>query len=340
VKRAGGWFLGLLIIAAMAGGGGLALRRVLHREEAAVLLLNSGRDPTDQALERGARWALEEYGGRAGQFKITLWPLLAGRGSADVLPQAAWIGSSEAVLIQGDVQPVPFKITAFDTHPTEPTGCFRISPGCEQQGRAAAAWAKKSRAARVFLIREAGSRRSEAIASAFDSAAQKLGIALAGELPTTKGPRLFDLVVAAKPDLVFYSGEEAPYSTAHQLSSALREKGYRGPFLMGEADPEVSFLATRPDLVEGTYLVSPFAPATPELARSMGSTPGPHVTAGYYAMKAILEAIDRADSIDPEDLRRAAARLPYFDAQGRAALRKCALYVAKGGTFEFVELLD
>src|SRR5262245_41422601 len=98
---------------------------------------------------------------------------------------------------------------------------------------------------------------------------------------------------------------------------------------MAEPDPEVSFLATRPDLVDGTYLVSPFAPAPPELAKAIGTTPGPHVTAGYFAMKAALEAIDRANSIDPEELRRAAAKLPYFDAQGREALRKCALYRAK-----------
>ena len=72
----------------------------------------------------------------------------------------------------------------------------------------------------------------------------------------------------------------------------------------------------------------------------MGSTPGPHVTAGYYAMKAALEAIDLANSAEPDELRRAATRLPYFDARGRAALRKCALYVARNGRFEFVELLD
>ena len=40
------------------------------------------------------------------------------------------------------------------------------------------------------------------------------------------------------------------------------------------------------------------------------------------------------------DLTRAAAKLPYFDAQGCAALRKCALYVARNGSFEFVDLLE
>src|SRR5204862_5524446 len=71
MKRAGGWFLGLLIVAAMAGGGWFALRRVLHREEVTILLLRSstGRDPTDKAMEQGVRLALEEVGGKAGHFK-------------------------------------------------------------------------------------------------------------------------------------------------------------------------------------------------------------------------------------------------------------------------------
>jgi hypothetical protein len=149
-----------------------------------------------------------------------------------------------------------------------------------------------------------------------------------------------DAVLAAKPDLVFYAGEDAPYRTTFKLFSQLRQKGFGGPLLTADADPETSFLATRPDLVDGTYLVSPFAPAPPELSAAMGTVPGPHVTAGYYAMKAALEAIDRANSVEPADLRRAAAQLPYFDAKGGAALRKCALYGARAGRYEFVELLD
>src|SRR6185503_12297679 len=132
------------------------------------------------------------------------------------------------------------------------------------------------------------------------------------EFPVSEKAELIKLILASRPDLVFYSGEESPYSETHRFFSALRAFGYAGTLLTGEADPEVSFLATRPDLVEGTYLVSPFAPAPPELAAAMKSTPGPHVTAGYFAMKAALEAIDRANSIEPAELRRAAARLPYF----------------------------
>jgi hypothetical protein len=337
MKRGGGWLLGLLIVAAMAGGGWLDLRRVLSRETVIVLLLRpaQGRDPTQNALMRGAQSAIEEADHRAGRYRVLLDDL----NMNEVRPVVAWIGTSEAALMQGDRQPPMFFVSAFDTHPAEPTGCFRVSPGCEQQGRAAAGWVKRQRASRVVAVCDTDSLRSTMILKAFGEAAMASGPKLT-RIESSGKPDLVDRILEERPDLVFYSGEEAPYATSHRLFSALRGKGFAGTLVMGEADPEVSFLATRPDLVDGTYLVSPFAPAPPELAKAMGATPGPHVTAGYVAMKAVLDAIDRANSIDTAELQRAAARLPYFDAQGRAALRKCALYVARGGAFEFVELLD
>lgn len=334
MKRAGGWILALLVVGAMAGGGWFALRRVVRRETVAIILLKSesGRGPTDHALQRGAQVALGEASYRAGRYRVALEEDGPGRDGG-----AAWIGTSEALVLKGDRQPAPFFVSAFDTHPPDPAGCFRVTPGCDQQGRAAASWAGKSGAARIFLLRDTPSLRSKAIADAFGTSARALGLSLEG--PVEASVDAVDRILASKADLVFYSGEEAPYATAFKVFSALRERGFAGTLLMGEADPEVSFLATRPSLVDGTYLVSPFAPAPADLAARMGSVPGPHVTAGYYAMRATLEALDQADSAEPEALRRAAATLPYFDAQGRAALRTCALYVARNGVFDFVEVL-
>jgi len=287
VKRAGGWFLGLLVVAAMAGGGWFALRRVYPQGSVDVLLLRTldEREPTANALRRGAEFALEEAGLRAGRYRVRL--LEDQRGLFPLPP--VWIGISEGILLRGDEQPPPLSVTAFDTHPWNPTGCFRITPDCDRQGRTAAQWAKQSKAARVFLLRDKPSLKSEAIAAAFESAARERGLAIDGPVDSSlERPALFNRILASGADLLFYSGEEAPYSTAFTLFSALREKGFAGILVMAEADPEVSFLATRPSLVEGTYLVSPFAPPPPELAARMGTTPGPHVTASYFAMKAAL----------------------------------------------------
>jgi hypothetical protein len=57
VKRAGGWVLGLLVVASMAGGTWFVVRPALNRKTIAVIFLDSGRGdtPTRRALLRGAR---------------------------------------------------------------------------------------------------------------------------------------------------------------------------------------------------------------------------------------------------------------------------------------------
>jgi len=326
VRRA---LLGLLVIGAMGGAAWFAVRGAFHRKTVGVFFIESGRGPgpTSRAIRRGAEAALDEATSRAGRYRVEILERVSLESEV-----AALIGTSGALLARGHELEPPFFVSVLDTHPHDPKGCFRVTPGCARQGRAAAAWAKKSGASRPALILERSSLRSQAIADAFAAS-----IPIAGERLEADVDKV-DRILASKPDLIFFAGEEAPYSTAFKVFTALRAKGFTGPLLMGEADPEVSFLATRPDLVEGTYLVSPFAPAPPELTARMGSTPGPHVTAGYLAMKAALRAIDRADQIHPAALIAAAGKLPEFDATG-ASTRPCALYVARKGLFEFVEEL-
>lgn len=335
MKRAGGWILGLVAVAAMAAAAGFIAWRVVPRESVDVVLVRSGvdRDPTVQALEKGARFALEEAGHRAGRYRLRL--LVYEQGLFPASP--AWLGMSESILLQGDVQPRPFVATALVNRAHVLVGGFCITPGWTRQGSAAAAWARAAKAARVFLLQDSDSSRSSAIAAAFAPAARAQGLEVDGPSNTTSNA--LDRIVASKPDLVFYAGEEAPYGTAAKVFSELRRRGFGGSLAMAEADPEVSFLATRPDLVEGSYLVSPFAPAPADVAARMGGVPGPHVTAGYHSMRAVIDAIDLAGSIDPDLLRRAAARLPCVDAAGEST-RPCALYVARNGRFEFVKLLE
>ena len=334
MKRAGGWLLAVVAIGAMGGAGWFALRGAFHRVTVGILFVESGRGdgPTSRAIWRGAELALEEATSRAGRYRVEMLDLPPNRYDKVMVDVAAWIGTSEALLYQGHLQEAPFYVSAIDTHPLDPKGVFSVTPGCARQGKAAAAWVKKSGASRVVLMLERSSLRSRAIADAFKAATP-----IAGE-PIEAFLDQVDKVLAQKPDLVFFAGEDAPYQTAFKIFSALRAKGYAGPLMMGEADPEVSFLATRADLVEGTHLVSPFAPAPPELAARMKSTPGPHVTAGYLAMRAALRAIDRADTMVLSKLIRAAAELPDFDATGRST-RPCAIYIARNGIFEFVEEL-
>ncbi|MBI3855577.1 MAG: hypothetical protein HY293_07780 [Planctomycetes bacterium] len=294
------------------------------------------RQPTIDALRRGAQFALHEARGRAGRFKVRL---------ADTPPAmtpnrctAAWIGSSLALMQKGEWDSAAMNVAAFDTHPWESASTLHLTPGCLRQGEAAARWAKRGKAERIYVVQDEDELPSKTIADGFVREAVLAGLNVV-QVEGFSETRLVPHILAAKADFVFFSGEEAPYGTTRKLFSALREQGFQGTLAAGDADPGVSFLATRPSIVEGTYLVSPFAPAPPDVAARMGFVPGPHVTAGYFAMKAVLDSLDLANSIDPNVLWRGTPRLPYFDAERRAAQRPCALYVARNGLFEFVEEL-
>jgi len=332
MKRSGAWFLGILVVLGIVGAVAIALRPVFQRETVAVVYLRNQRcwGPTGDAVLRGALAALKETSDRAGRYRIEYMDHMpSDHDVTDVV--AAYLGTADTLVLRPS-EPVPFAVSLFALNPVEPVHCLQIGPGFERQGKAAAAWAKKAGVQRVVLLIDLPHPRSEAIAEAFRSAGRALGLAV--DEPIQALPDRIDQIVGSKPDLVFYAGEEAPYGTTSKIFSALREKGYAGKLATADADPEVSLLATRPELVEGSYLVSPFAPAPPEVAARVTAGTGPHVTAGYLAMKAVLETIDRADSVDPVELRRAASTMPSFD-----ALRPCALYVAGKGRFEFVETL-
>jgi ABC-type branched-subunit amino acid transport system substrate-binding protein len=145
---------------------------------------------------------------------------------------------------------------------------------------------------------------------------------------------LLDRVLREKPDLVFYAGEAAPYGRAFELFEGLRKRGYAGRLAMGDADPEVSFLAVPARVVEGTLLISAIGPPSPEFAAAYepatGRRAGPHAWPGYLLMKAVLAGIDRAGSCHGDKLRPAFAKDP-------SKPRPCALYVARSGKFEFLQ---
>lgn len=338
MKRGMSWLMGLAVIASMIGAGLFALRHVLFPEPVSVYLFESVRPPTSNAMRLGAQAALDECRGRAGRFRVSLNdPTYAGRPFESDSP--LWMGTSAEQGRVGSTEPAPFFVSVVDTDPWNPTGCLRATPGCDRQGHAAALWLQASKKRRVFLLRDGESSRSKAIADAFQTSAHSLDLTVAGPVdPEVPQLILVERILSFRPDAVFYSGEESPYQSAFTIFSELREKGYSGTLVMAEADPEVSFLATRPQLVEGTLLISPFAPPPPEFSKFAATSPGPHVTAGYLAMKAVLDALDLANSADPNELRRVIARIPRVDATG-ASTRPCALYVARKGRFEFVQNL-
>jgi hypothetical protein len=334
VKRAGGWTLGVLVITAMAGGGWFALRKVLFSPTVVVVLMRDDHAHTvpADALFRGAAFALQEREGRAGKFKVRL---VEGAPDETENPRtAAWIGSSESINLKINYAPISF--SAYEVIPWEHGGYF-ITPGAARIGSDAATWIQRKFGPRVALITDRDVQAGHFISKGFITAAKDLNLEIVREGEAAHKD-LVGEILQSRPDAVFYTGEQAPYGTTFKLFSALRLNGFKGALVAGDADPAVSFLATRPDLVEGSFLISPFAPAPADLAARMGIVPGPHVTAGYFAMKTALETLDQADSIEQDDLFKAIQKLGSFGPNDRP-LRPGAVYVARNGLFQFVEEL-
>ncbi len=332
MRRAGGWILGVLIVAAMAVGGGIALRPLFTRETVRIgyFRATDARGPSNDAMFSGAAFAVEEAGRRAGRFRIEFTEVKP----IDSKLPPVWMGTSEALLEPGDFQPYRFRISVMDTHPRNIEGQLRILPGFTEQGAAAARWARASEAAVILLLRDTASPRGASIAGGFSALLPLARIDHVDPLePADKRATLIGRILSYSPDLVFYSGEEAPYGTSDALFSALRAKGYAGKLLMAEADPEVSYLAVPCRVPEGTLLLSPIGPPSKEFASqyepATGRHAGPHGWVGYLAMKAALGVIENSKTASGEEFQSLVDR--------QTPTRPCALYVARDGKFAFLQ---
>ena len=373
MKRTGGWLLGIAAGLGMLGGTAIGLFPYLFRENVTIVIVRPSVDPAPfaDAIEDGTLLALEERDFRAGRFRVdvkvhraNLWHFNPGREALalesilDVNPGTAAIitaGPGSGMIYTGGVpgpNTVPV-LSAADTVPRDPSAAcsdappayFRVLPDDRLQGAAAADWARRLSCARAYVLHEQFNTRSQLIASAFAKRAGELGLEIAGNdrIDPLK-PAVSAVVLSELPDVVFFAGENPPYTVAHALFSRLRELGYTGRLMMAEASPHLSFLVVPGRAVEGTYLVSPFPPL-PEKFRErfrerFNRRAGPHNYSGYLAAQAALNAIEQARSRKPGTVRHACAKLPHFDRNGDTADNAPAGYVLKNGEFEFVEFLE
>jgi hypothetical protein len=334
MRRAGGWVLGAVAVIVMAGACSFVLRRLFQRETLVIAFGrgSNSRGPSCDAIMSGAFFALQENGGRAGGYRIQLLDV----DMMDSAVPSIWLGTGQTLTgHDGDLQPL--LVYVINPLPQNALGHIQILNSVEEQGSVAAGWAKESGKRRIAILYDQSSTRSRGISSVFGSTAAKAGLEQAGffEVTAERGT-LADRVLACKSDLVFFGGEEAPYGTTAVLFSELRDKGYSGALVTADADPEVSLLAVPSPLPAGTFLVSTIGPPSAGFASTYepatGRHAGPHAWPGYLAMKAALDVIDRSPSGQSSDLRRTVQASPRIP-------EACALYVFKGGKFEFVQEL-
>jgi len=309
MRRAGGWVLGLIVVAAMAGGTWLAFRPILNRETISIYYNRGERGPTDDAILSGLEFAIREAGGRAGGCALKLETKDAGNPSIRF-----HLFSSDAVLLEARVE--------------DPEGAqarFRCFVEEERLVHSAAMWAAAAGNKSAVLLDS----------SRYQKEFETSGLNVLGTMPFVDKPDIMSKqILRLKPDLVFYDGEKAPYHTTFELFDGLKKSGYQGTLLTIDAEPTVSFLAAPTDVVEETLLVSPIPPPSREFADvyepATARHAGPHAWPGYLLGKAVLGVIDAAGSARSADLISACRSHPP---------RVCpsALYQFKNGKFVFVQ---
>ena len=349
------------VILVMLVGGFLALRPYVFRETLALALMRRGLGPTPYEIQAriGIDLALYERNSRSGRFRIRTAEvdglhLNSGTGQTVLAgPEKLEI----AAVIDMDMEPwelyslvsggIPIlSVEADRSFPGVEGGeprespLFRVVPSAERLGTAAALWAKRSGAKRVFLLEETFDVRSSAVSDAFRLHAAEQGLDRVGEVRFHQPyDSLPDEIMGARPDAVFMAGEPRPHSKAREIFASLRERGYPGEIYFADADPASSLVVLAPvPFPEGCRLVSLLAPPPADFTAKFGYAP-PGAWYGYVAAKAALDAIEKAESKDWRAIRRALASLPAFDANGNPASPVLAGYTLKNGAWMFTETL-
>lgn len=195
-----------------------------------------------------------------------------------------------------------------------PEPLVRILAGPKELAEAAFAWAEREGFKVTELLTEPDDPRSLRLEQAILKAWEKGG---------------------SGAPLILHAGESAPFSAAAKAYRELKASGFKGRFLVFDAHPEVSCVDAPGQPEDGMLLVTPIFPPPadfiPRYRAYAHKDPGPHVYGGYLTGKAALDLIARARSTSPEDLLSAASSIRPHPP---------ALYVARGGRFQFVELLS
>jgi hypothetical protein len=334
MRRAGGWILGVTIVAAMGAGAWMAFRPILKRETLTIQVSRGSRDPSSDALISGMTFALNRAGDRAGGYHLRLQ-----QSSVPHEPNTRSYHPPLSINVgETNLVTAMFLVQHFGPENMVTTAELQVVPDMKGLGRAAAHWARETKAGRITVFDDRETSTLEAqddFIDTFDTMTEDLRVwTVSRAVWVDKRSPIVERVLATKPDLVVYARETAPYGQAFELFDALRKKGYRGLLAMTDSDPEVSYLAVPTEVVDGTFLLSTIGPPSKEFAEAYepatGRHAGPHAWPGYLLMNAVIDLFERSRSNKSEDLYAALMA-------GPATLRPCALYQFKEGRFVFIQ---
>lgn len=157
--------------------------------------------------------------------------------------------------------------------------------------------------------------------------------------------------LAEEPDAIFAPGY---FAEAALLSKQARELGYEGPILGGDAYEAPELIDIGGSAVEGIVFSTHYhpdadlspasAPFVEAFEAEYGERPSAFAALGYDAYMLVLDAIERAGSFDPEEIRDAMAATEGFQgASGTISLNEdgdavktAVILTVENGEFKFL----
>lgn len=227
------------------------------------------------------------------------------------------------------------------------------------QGYAVAKFARDTlKASRVGILYDQASPYSTGLANDFS----KVFTALGGTITTRQAYTAGDVNLSAQlqtlkdssPEAIFLPGY---YNDAGNYSIQARKIGITVPLLGGDGWDSAKLAEIGGAAMEGNYYLSHYAfdednPAVrgfvAKFQAHYGATPDSLAALGYDAANVLFAAMDRAKSLDPDDLARAIAATKDFPAvtgkitldDNRNPVKSGVMVVVKGGQPRYVERIE
>ncbi len=234
---------------------------------------------------------------------------------------------------------------------------YRMCAHDGAQGAAAAGWARKARAKRIFVLDDK-STYGQGLADEFTKTAKALGLAIVGRDSLVQGEKDFSALLtkvrAARPALVFFGGM---YPEGALLAKQSHELGLKAGLLGGDGLYDKTLIQLAGPAAEGTAATMvgvdtaklPNGKAFIDAYEKKYGQVGPYSPYGYDAARVVLAAIARAGA--PDRARVAAevrktrnfkgvTGITNFDAHGDTLNQVISVYMVKNGAWVFQSSLN
>ncbi|MDW7663311.1 MAG: branched-chain amino acid ABC transporter substrate-binding protein [Nitrosomonadaceae bacterium] len=233
---------------------------------------------------------------------------------------------------------------------------FRIMANDEQQGKVLGKFATQQLAAKSVAIIDDRTAYGQGIADEFEkSVSVSGGNIVAREFTTDKSTDFLAILTAIKgrkPDLLFFGGM---VSQGGPMMKQIKSLGIDAKFLSGDGIYNPEFIKLAGDAAEGAYASLPGLPLDRmpngisfrnEYRAKYRREIQLYAPFCYDAVNIMIEAMKRADSVEPEKYLPELAKTNYngvtsrivFDGKGDLEGGAITLYKVKNGQWEVVEI--